>query len=237
MLLRAIEFGAFLPLGSDVPVTSAFQLVCGTNRDLADSVRAGTFREDLLARIDLWTFDLPPLRERPEDMEPNLDYELERLSAVTGRKVTLVGEARADFLGFARSPEATWRANFRDFNAAIARMATLATGGRITRTVVAEERLRLTRAWSRLAGGGGAVPFPRVAALLGDRALDRFDAAQLEEVLAVCARSASLSEAGRELFQVSRAAKSSANDADRLRKYLARHGLEFGALSRGGDGA
>ena len=61
--------------------------------------------------------------------------------------------------------------------------------------------------------------------MLGGVELDRFDRVQLEDVLAVCAESPSLSEAGRRLFAVSRTQKSSSNDADRLRKYLARHGL------------
>jgi transcriptional regulatory protein RtcR len=236
MLLRAIEEGTFLPLGADKPVESRFQLVSGSNKDLSEAVRAGAFREDLLARIDLWTFELPALRDRPEDLEPNLDHELARVSESMGAQVSLVGEARAAFLAFARSAEAVWRANFRDFNAAIARMATLATGGRITRAVVDEECKRLAQGWARLEGSAqadsGSAAFPLVAEQVTDRALDLFDAAQLEEVLRVCRVSRSLSEAGRALFAVSRATKSSSNDADRLRKYLARFGLEFEGLER-----
>lgn len=57
--------------------------------------------------------------------------------------------------------------------------------------------------------------------------LDRFERVQLEDVLAVCAESESLSQAGRTLFAVSREKKSSSNDADRLRKYLSRYGLSW----------
>jgi transcriptional regulatory protein RtcR len=57
--------------------------------------------------------------------------------------------------------------------------------------------------------------------------LDRFDRVQLEDVLSVCKRSASLSAAGRELFASSRSTRRSVNDADRLRKYLARFGIDF----------
>ncbi len=73
-LLRAVEEKRFFPMGSDREVSSDFQLVAGTNKDLQTEVNEGRFREDLLARINLWTFYLPPLRERPEDIEPNLDY-------------------------------------------------------------------------------------------------------------------------------------------------------------------
>ena len=89
--------------------------------------RAGRFREDLLARINLWTFRLPGLRERPEDIEPNLDYELERVGDALKQRLTMSREARERFLASRRSPEARWRGNFRDFSAALRRMATLAT--------------------------------------------------------------------------------------------------------------
>ncbi len=60
-----------------------------------------------------------------------------------------------------------------------------------------------------------------------ERELNLFDREQLNTVLAVCRRTTSLSEAGRELFAVSRQKKSNPNDADRLRKYLARFGLTW----------
>jgi transcriptional regulatory protein RtcR len=75
---------------------------------------------------------------------------------------------------------------------------------------------------------------PRTARALGEAAatLDRFDRVQLEDVLTVCAQVRSLSEAGRALFAGSRERKASSNDADRLRKYLARFGLSFATLPR-----
>jgi len=63
--------------------------------------------------------------------------------------------------------------------------------------------------------------------------VDPFDRAQLEEVLRVSRGARSMSEAGRVLFAVSRTRKSSVNDADRLRKYLARYGLAWKDVSGG----
>ena len=60
--------------------------------------------------------------------------------------------------------------------------------------------------------------------------LDRFDQVQLEEVVRVCQRSRNLSEAGRVLFAASRQGKKMANDADRLRKYLARFNLTWDGI-------
>jgi transcriptional regulatory protein RtcR len=227
MLLRAIEDKAFLPVGTDREVQSDFQLVAGTNRDLSQAVRTGRFRDDLLARINLWTFRLPGLRERPEDIEPNLDYELDRYAETQGRRVTFSREARDAFLRFATARDAVWLANFRDFNAAVVRMATLAPGGRITTAVVEDEIARLRESWAtpEAEWSGGLVE----RFLTADRIaqLDRFERTQLEDVLAACLEARSLSEAGRTLFSASRTRRTTANDADRLRKYLARFGLSW----------
>ena len=228
MLLRAIEERAFLPLGSDEEVHSEFQLVAGTNRDLAALVREGRFREDLLARINLWTFRLPGLRDRAEDLEPNFDYELERFAQRSGLRITCSREARARFLSFAVSPEARWNGNFRDLSGAVSRMATLAGGGRITEPIVDEEIARLREVWKSPAPDAS-----RIDELLGparSAEIDPFDRSQLSTVLDVCGRSRSLSDAGRALFEASRLRKKTVNDADRLRKYLARFGIEWSDL-------
>ena len=137
-------------------------------------------------------------------------------------------EARERFLQFATSPEAHWAANFRDLNAAITRMATLAAGGRITVELVEEEAERLHGQWS----GKDTSRSQRAAlsdVLSADRIepLDLFDRVQLEAVVDVCRQAKSLSAAGRKLFAASRQTKKQANDADRLRKYLARFGLSW----------
>lgn len=231
MLLRAVEERRFLPVGSDAEVESDFQLIAGTNRSLAEECRRGRFRADLLARIDLWTFQLPGLAERREDVEPNLRYELEQTAARTGTNVTFNKEAWQRFLAFATSPDARWTANFRDLNAAVTRMATLAPGGRINVEVVDEEIARLKAAWAEPAEG---VDEALLAAVLGPErlaGLDRFDRVQLADAIRVCRSSRSLAEAGRRLFAVSREKKKVANDADRIRKYLGSYGLSWGEVA------
>lgn len=228
MLLKAIEDKRFYPVGADKEVASDFQLIAGTNRDLDAQVRAGRFRDDLLARLSLWTFRLPALRERPEDIAPNLDYELERASAELGHRASMSKPARDQFLRFALG-EATWRTNFRDFGAAIRRMVTLGDGGRIGETDVAGELVRLRASW-RTPDASGADDLAQVLGAAPAAALDRFDRVQLADVIAVCRAAPSLSAAGRILFASSRQDKRSRNDADRLRKYLARFALSFDEL-------
>lgn len=132
MLLRALEERAFYPVGSDREVKSDFELVAGTNRDLERAAASGEFRADLLARMNLWTFRLPALRERAEDIAPNLEYELESAGRELGRAIRMSREASQRYLAFATSSEAIWPGNFRDLNASVTRMTTLAPGGRVT---------------------------------------------------------------------------------------------------------
>ncbi|MCU1731499.1 MULTISPECIES: RNA repair transcriptional activator RtcR [unclassified Pseudomonas] len=221
MLLKAIEEKRFFPLGSDREVSSDFQLIAGTHRDLRERVAEGLFREDLYARINLWTFELPGLAGRREDIEPNIDFELQRHAQEQGRLVRFNLEARRHYLAFAHSPEARWAGNFRELSASITRMATLADSGRIDQALVEEEIDRLRHAW------GCAPAREPLRDLLGDDLdnLDLFDRVQLQAVIEVCQQARSLSEAGRQLFAVSRQAKQTPNDADRLRKYLGRFGL------------
>ena len=230
MLLRAVETGRFLPLGSDQEVESDFQLIAGTNRDLRKRVREGLFREDLMARIDLWTFELPGLKDRIEDLAPNLDYELQQFTSRCGRRVRFNKEARQHYLDFARSAEALWAGNFRDLNGSVTRMATLAPAGRIRVDEVGEEIDRLRRSWAVHVEGSDALEAALGPGYAGR--FDPFDLCQLDQVLEVCRGASSLSDAGRQLFAVSRLRKTSNNDADRLRKYLARFGLDFQELPR-----
>lgn len=227
MLLRALEEKVFLPLGADREVKSDFMLIAGTNRNLGEMVRERRFRDDLLARINLWTFVLPGLHERVEDLEPNLDFELEQFDRKSGANVRFNREARERFLRFATSAEATWPANFRDLNGAVVRMATLARGGRITSEIVDEEIARLRSEWHPRDGSPCAEILTRCLGEEAVTAIDPFDRVQLEHVVEVMRRARSLSEAGRLLFSASRQQKTSANDADRLRKYLARFGLDW----------
>lgn len=219
MLLKAIEEKTFFPFGSDKEVHSDFQLIAGTHRNMQQWVEEGRFREDLYARINMWTFMLPGLADRREDIAPNIEYELQRYTQEQQTQIRFDKDARERYLAFACAPEAAWRGNFRELSTSIARMATLAEQGRITDGLVEEELARLSQHWHSTTV---ATNLP-----LDPDTLDLFDRQQLETVISVCRRCRTLSEAGRELFAVSRQKKANPNDADRLRKYLARFGLNW----------
>jgi transcriptional regulatory protein RtcR len=228
MLLRAIEDKNFMPFGSDTLVSSDFQLIAGTNRDLFEGIQNGQFREDLLARINLWTYRLPSLRERMEDFEVNLEYELEHFAQKAGSLVSFNKAARKRYLAFAHSPEATWRANFRDLNASVTRMGTLADGGRITEEVVDDEIKRLRHDWT--ARNQGEDPKTATKNLLDETThaqLDLFEHIQLAGIAQACKNTKSMAEAGRLLFDKSRLEKKSINDSHRLKQFLDKYGIKL----------
>ena len=236
MLLHAIEEKRFMPLGSDREVSSSFQLLCGTNRNLQQDVSEGRFRRDLLARINLWVFQMPGLKDRREDIAPNLDFELDRFAGRTGSRVDFNSEARQEFLHFAESEKSTWSGNFRDLNGAVTRLGTLASGGRITVNDVQEEAKRLRGSWVEESQTNDLDLPPHLAHRPELQQLDPFERCQLVYTLDMCRQSASLSEAGRTLFAHSREKRKSVNDADRVRKYLLRFGIEWADASSSGEG-
>ena len=254
LLLHAIEEGRFRPVGAEADVQVRFRLIVGTNRPLEALAARGEFRPDLLARINQWTFRLPSLAERVEDLEPNLDYELRQVVRLDGRPVRMMPAARERFLDFARSREALWLQNFRDLHTAVDRMATLAPAGVIRVEEVAEEIALLIDQWRRgveagvvgARGGGAALDsgtpgsphldgdrggsaFPLVRHYLGDAglALDRFERVRLEDVLRVCLDRRHLLEAATELMPEATRGLTPKRVGDRLRYYLRSYGLSF----------
>jgi transcriptional regulatory protein RtcR len=152
---------------------------------------------------------------------------LARHAEAVGETVTFNKEALAAYLAFATSPEAAWSANFRDFGASVTRLATLASSRRINETVVVEEIERLRNGWRRTSAEPDAELLLDILGVEKLAHTDLFDSAQLASFVRVCRESKTLSAAGRKLFAASRTAKTSTNDADRLKKYVARFGLNW----------
>jgi DNA-binding NtrC family response regulator len=92
-LLRLLETGTYRPVGSVASQHADFRLVCATHRDLKRMIAEGTFRQDLYYRISAFPIDLPPLRDRPEDLPLLVDSLIQRIAG--GRKLTLDPRAAA----------------------------------------------------------------------------------------------------------------------------------------------
>ncbi len=227
MLLKALEEKRFFPVGSDREVEADFQLIAGTNRDLREEVRAGRFREDLWARLNTWTFFLPQLIDRREDLEPNIHYELQRFAQQQQRQLRFQTDALAQYLDFAQSEQATWQGNFRDLAASVTRMATLSSGSRIGVAEVRAEIQRLKQLWQRQPTAAQTTDLSHWLSADQVQGLDEFDRIQLTGVIEICLACKSMAEAGRRLFAQSRLQRQSSNDSDRVKKYLAKFGLRW----------
>ncbi|MDM1763228.1 MULTISPECIES: RNA repair transcriptional activator RtcR [unclassified Acinetobacter] len=232
MLLKALEDKSFFPVGSDKEVSADFQLIAGTNKDLREEVQAGRFREDLWARLNTWTFFLPSLKDRVEDIAPNIEFELQRFATQHQSQLRFHSDALEKYLKFAQSYEATWQGNFRDLTASVTRMATLAEGSRIGLKEVEAEIQRLQKIWS-IKEHADSIQSSSLRDILTAEQLaqiDEFDRIQLEGVIEICRKSKSMADAGRRLFSVSREQRQSTNDSDRVKKYLAKFGLSWGEI-------
>ncbi|MFA5242654.1 MAG: sigma 54-interacting transcriptional regulator [Sulfuricella sp.] len=92
-LLRLLEAGTYRRIGGVEPLSADFRLVAATHRDLAEMVLEGSFRQDLYFRLNVFPIQLPPLRERLEDLPMLVERLLSRLDP--GRNITLAGETMA----------------------------------------------------------------------------------------------------------------------------------------------
>jgi two-component system, NtrC family, response regulator AtoC len=115
-LLRVLETGEFYPVGSSTLRRSDFRLIAATNRDLERAVPEGSFRSDLLFRLNALQIQLPPLRERREDL-PLLIEELLRPTGKTAAPALLEAVS-----------ERSWPGNLRELRNALERAALMAAG-------------------------------------------------------------------------------------------------------------
>jgi PAS domain S-box-containing protein len=110
-LLRVLQERVFEPLGSVEPVPADVRIITATHEDLAELVRAGSFREDLYYRINVFQLDLPPLRDRREDIPLLVDHFITRFNVLQQKNVAGVSDEvmnllmRYDFPGNVRELE------------------------------------------------------------------------------------------------------------------------------------
>jgi len=91
-LLRVLQERTFQPLGGTETVKADVRVIASANKDLADMVKKGTFRQDLFYRINVVRLDLPPLRERKEDIPMLVAHFITRLNRLRGRSVTGISQ-------------------------------------------------------------------------------------------------------------------------------------------------
>jgi DNA-binding NtrC family response regulator len=122
-LLRALDNGEILPVGASKPVHVQVRLVAATNRDLKEEIAAGRFRDDLYYRLSVIEMQLPPLRERTEDIPPLSEHLLQRIARRLGRRALSVRREAMGALMKAPLP-----GNVRELENVLERAAILADG-------------------------------------------------------------------------------------------------------------
>jgi len=122
-LLRAIQEGRFFRVGGTETMHVDVRLIAATNRDLREAVRTGRFREDLFYRLHVVPIQLPPLRERPEDIPTLARLFLARFAAKLRRPVTSIDPLAMDMLR-----AHPWPGNIRELENAIERATLLCDG-------------------------------------------------------------------------------------------------------------
>jgi len=124
-LLRALEHGEVMPVGSGQTVPTSFRLITATHQDLPAKVRGGEFRHDLFYRLATFQIDLPPLRQRREDIPPLVDWFVHRLNqrAGNGAATSISREALAEL------SQRDWHGNVRELRNAMEHALILAQGG------------------------------------------------------------------------------------------------------------
>ena len=120
-LLRVLQSGEVMSVGGRKPERTDVRIVAATHRDLDEAVRSGAFREDLLYRLRVVPIEIPPLRERPEDLEVLVEHFLSQSAAELGTGPRLLSpEALASL------EEYDWPGNVRELENAIRRALVLA---------------------------------------------------------------------------------------------------------------
>lgn len=131
-LLRFLQEKEIRPLGSNRPRKVDVRIVAATNKNLPKMVEEGKFREDLWYRLDVVRVQVPPLRERPGDVQLLAAAFLKRYNERYGL------DARLTESGMRALRETTWPGNVRQLQHVVERLVILAPGGRITEEAVAE---------------------------------------------------------------------------------------------------
>jgi DNA-binding NtrC family response regulator len=123
-LLRVLEEGVITPVGSDRPRRVDVRIIAATNRNLAELVRKGCFRRDLYYRLNVFPVEIPPLRERQEDIFPLANHFLAFASQAVRKRVPGISrEARAALEAY------QWEGNVRELRNVMERAAILCKGG------------------------------------------------------------------------------------------------------------
>ena len=124
-LLRALQEGEFERVGDDKTMKVDVRVVAATNRNLMDEIKAGRFREDLFYRLSVFPLEVPPLRDRLDDVVPLAAHFLETICREMGREPLRMTQSQVSIL-----KRQSWPGNIRELKNVMERAVILSTGSR-----------------------------------------------------------------------------------------------------------
>jgi transcriptional regulator with GAF, ATPase, and Fis domain len=131
-LLRVLQERRFERVGGSRIISTNVRIIAATNRDLAAAIASGTFRADLFYRLNVFPIDLPPLRQRKEDIPMLVEYFVKRYAEKAGKQIS-----RIDKNALKLCQSYVWPGNIRELQNIIERSVILCTG----------DTLRIDEAW------------------------------------------------------------------------------------------
>ncbi|HWB94747.1 MAG TPA: sigma 54-interacting transcriptional regulator [Puia sp.] len=180
-LLRVIQERELERLGGSQVIKVDVRLVAATNRDLEAAVRTGQFREDLYYRLNVFPICLPPLRDRPQDIEPLAHFFVAMYSRNTGKKIKKISPGVLQQL---RSY--TWPGNVRELQHLIERSVLLTSGDTLRDVYIPK----------------GNAAEKQGAAALANRSLEEVERSYIIEVLQRCGGKISGAGGAAEILQM-----------------------------------
>lgn len=132
-LLKVLQERTIMRVGDTQEIEVNFRLITATNKDLKQMVAEGTFREDLLYRINVVTIDIPPLRKRPEDIAPLIKYFVDKFNLKYGAGKTLSADCMKALCAY------SWPGNIREMENMIERSIIMSEGETVKREDLPEE--------------------------------------------------------------------------------------------------
>jgi len=133
-LLRVLQEGQFERVGGTETIRVDVRIIAATNADLDRAVAERRFREDLYYRLNVISVEIPPLRERREDIPLLVQHFIEKYSALTGKELKGISPAALDCL-----MRREWPGNVRELENVVERAVVLATGDRVTADDIASD--------------------------------------------------------------------------------------------------
>jgi transcriptional regulator with GAF, ATPase, and Fis domain len=122
-LLRVLQEREFDRVGGGQPIHVDVRVLAATNRDLSAAVTNGTFRQDLFYRLNVFPIEVPPLRERKDDIRMLVEYFVQRFAAKAGKNIRSIGKKTLELL-----QSYDWPGNIRELQNVIERSVILNSG-------------------------------------------------------------------------------------------------------------